>query len=757
MRREAGYWSVPRADGGLGAWLDAGAVVVAVAVAVLFYGLLGGGPASAQSSDNSSGICGRTEAVREAILSRLSNVSDCADVTDSQLSRIEGTITVAGNASNTLQDGDFAGLSRLEILYVHNNLTSIEVDALDGLSALRELHLNSNSLTSLPSDVFDDLTILEKLQLESNGLTSLPEDIFENTRLLNHLNLMSNGLTALPDGLFDGLSGLRALHLGSNPGSPFTFTAELERAEGGVLVKVSEGAPFDMGVVLLADGATLSSSRVTVEGGSTTSTAVTVTPSGDSAVTVSVSSADFPIDNFHQYGGIQAATGASVTFGEFCGRTLAVQTAVLAELDDVSSCMNVTDSHLSGMDPDVVDTSGGNFVVSGVTTLQSGDFDGLSSLRSLDISYVSRDAETDMRSLPEDIFEDLESLEILNLNANDLTSLPADIFDGLTELTRLNLISNDLISLPEDIFDGLTSLDTLNLGYNELSSLPADVFDGLTSLRALWLYFNELSSLPADVFDGLSSLTLLHVDGNELSSLPADVFDGTPNLGRLHVDGNELSSLPSGVFDGLTELDSLELQDNPGSPFTLTAALESTDDGVVVKVAEGAPFDIAVTLSAEGATLSSTTVTVEAGSTTSSAVTVTPTGTSDATVSVDSATFEGGTDRQGIQTGTGSSLAIAVNSPATGAPTISGTAQVGHTLTADTSGIQDTDGLTDVTYSYQWLSGDTPIDGATGSSYVLQATDATNTIKVKVSFTDDEGNDETLTSEATAEVGAGGL
>ena len=36
------------------------------------------------------------------------------------------------------------------------------------------------------------------------------------------------------------------------------------------------------------------------------------------------------------------------------------------------------------------------------------------------------------------------------------------------------------------------------------------------------------------------------------------------------------------------------------------------------------------------------------------------------------------------------------NSPATGAPTISGTAQVGETLTADKSGIADADGLSNV-------------------------------------------------------------
>ena len=92
------------------------------------------------------------------------------------------------------------------------------------------------------------------------------------------------------------------------------------------------------------------------------------------------------------------------------------------------------------------------------------------------------------------------------------------------------------------------------------------------------------------------------------------------------------------------------------------------------------------------------------------------------------------------------------NNPATGAPTISGTAQVGETLTADTSGIADADGLTSVTYSYQWLAGDSDISGATGSTYTLGEADEGKTVRVEVSFTDDAGNEETLTSTATEAV-----
>ena len=89
------------------------------------------------------------------------------------------------------------------------------------------------------------------------------------------------------------------------------------------------------------------------------------------------------------------------------------------------------------------------------------------------------------------------------------------------------------------------------------------------------------------------------------------------------------------------------------------------------------------------------------------------------------------------------------NSPATGAPTITGTAQVGETLTANTSGVADADGLSNVQYEYQWLADDAEVAGATGSTYTLVADDMGKAISVSVSFTDDADNEETLTSGAT--------
>ena len=99
-------------------------------------------------------------------------------------------------------------------------------------------------------------------------------------------------------------------------------------------------------------------------------------------------------------------------------------------------------------------------------------------------------------------------------------------------------------------------------------------------------------------------------------------------------------------------------------------------------------------------------------------------------------------------------VAAAPNSPATGEPAITGKVQVGETLTADTSGIADEDGFDNVSFAHQWLADDGEISGAAGSTYALSNSDEGKAIKVKISFTDDAGNEEELTSAATDAVAA---
>ncbi len=92
------------------------------------------------------------------------------------------------------------------------------------------------------------------------------------------------------------------------------------------------------------------------------------------------------------------------------------------------------------------------------------------------------------------------------------------------------------------------------------------------------------------------------------------------------------------------------------------------------------------------------------------------------------------------------------NAAATGAPAISGTTRVGETLTASTAGIADANGLTGAAYAWQWVAGGADIAGATGRSYTLAEAEARKRVAVRVSFTDDDGYRETLTSAATEAV-----
>ena len=103
------------------------------------------------------------------------------------------------------------------------------------------------------------------------------------------------------------------------------------------------------------------------------------------------------------------------------------------------------------------------------------------------------------------------------------------------------------------------------------------------------------------------------------------------------------------------------------------------------------------------------------------------------------------------------------NTPATGAPEITGDLIVGRTLTAGSGTIADADGLPSTTfptgYSFQWGrqedasgTGATDIAGETARTYTLVAADEGKWIAVKVTFDDGGGTSETRTGVTSAAV-----
>ena len=155
-------------------------------------------------------------------------------------------------------------------------------------------------------------------------------------------------------------------------------------------------------------------------------------------------------------------------------------------------------------------------------------------------------------------------------------------------------------------------------------------------------------------------------------------------------------------------------------------------------------------------TINSKSLTLPAGvGSGASTVTATVTGVVDALFEGDETVLIDATRGTGnLAVGTRQTLTIIDDDRhATGAPAITGTPQVGMDLTASAGTIADADGLTNVSYNYQWIRVDggteTDISGETESTYTLAPADVDKTLKVRASFTDDAGFDESRTSDAT--------
>lgn len=112
------------------------------------------------------------------------------------------------------------------------------------------------------------------------------------------------------------------------------------------------------------------------------------------------------------------------------------------------------------------------------------------------------------------------------------------------------------------------------------------------------------------------------------------------------------------------------------------------------------------------------------------------------------------TNSAGSSSATSAATAAVVVAPPTAAVSISGTARTGRTLTANTTA---TTGATPITFTYQWSRSTasngtyTPINGATGATYVVATGDRNYYLKVTIVATNIAGSS-TATSAATSRV-----
>ena len=216
---------------------------------------------------------------------------------------------------------------------------------------------------------------------------------------------------------------------------------------------------------------------------------------------------------------MQAQTPAGI-----CDRTPQVRDGILDRIGSGTACGDVTNTQLAAINGSL------DLIQKRLTSLKTGDFDGLTNLQTLNLLLNG------LKALPEGVFRDLPNLQTLDLQANDLTALPEGVFRDLPNLHTLELRNNDLKALPKGVFLGLPYLRLLGLSHNALTALPEGVFRGLTNLQTLYLHGNALTALPEGAFRGLSNLQTLDLSYNFLTALPGALLDDLQARVDLEVD-----------------------------------------------------------------------------------------------------------------------------------------------------------------------------------------------------------------------------
>ncbi|XP_050267175.1 leucine-rich repeat receptor protein kinase HPCA1-like isoform X4 [Quercus robur] len=200
----------------------------------------------------------------------------------------------------------------------------------------------------------------------------------------------------------------------------------------------------------------------------------------------------------------------------------------------------------------------------GLTGPLSGDFELLSELQTLDLSYNKGLTGPIPRSIG-----NLKKLLNLILAGCSFSGPIPDTIGSLQQLLYLSLNSNYFSGHIPPSIGNLSNLLWLDLTDNQLNG-PIPISDGITpgldmllNARHFHLGQNNLSgTIPPRLFS--SEMVLIHVllDGNQLTGSIPSTLGLVQALEVLRIDGNALSGLVPSNFNNLTNLNHMFLSNN---------------------------------------------------------------------------------------------------------------------------------------------------------------------------------------------------
>nr|AAO19474.1 toll-like receptor [Carassius auratus] len=472
-------------------------------------------------------------------------------------------LDISFNAFAQIQIGDFNHLSNLQDLNIsHNKISQIQEGAFDSLSNLYSLNLASNRLQAISRGMLHGLTNLLVLRLDNNYIKDIEETAFSTLQNLKVLNLTKNQLHYV-EKIKPVLASphLEELYIGSNHLNAFK---SYEMSTNPLALKILDFSNNPFATFQLTDNIFQFLNHLDLsycgQNGTMTwnVTEKTFLASVKSLyfmdVHMSVQNAANVLQSFQNLlNKIRLNGNAELNRTDLllnaCSPVLQVLRLKTNKIKHLTEhmfdlCSNLTEIDLGDNE---------------ISNIPPGMFSGFTQLKTLRLQINKFTRITNF-------FQNLFTLEFIDLSRNSIKTLNCDVFANLTQLKMLYLYSNKISIIESCSFKDLKSLEVLRLGANNLLRIGDAFRNGPQSLLELQLSFNKLSKIEKYTFRNMSQLKYLHLQDNQISEIESYAFGGLKNLSSLFLSSNKISAKTltkhQDVFSGMPNLENLGLDAN---------------------------------------------------------------------------------------------------------------------------------------------------------------------------------------------------
>lgn len=243
------------------------------------------------------------------------------------------------------------------------------------------------------------------------------------------------------------------------------------------------------------------------------------------------------------------------------------------------------------------------FYKTGVTTVKTGTFEGLTGVKTLGAVFQGCESLT---TLEDNLFRGLTSAKSFKYCFSDciaLRQLPETLFQGMSNAYEFNYTfeNTGLESVPAALFSDCRDYSSADFSYmfaecKNLKSVPATLFERFTKVtspgfRYLFEY-SGLESVPAGLFSKNTAVTTgfesMFENCTSLKRIEGSIFPTASSVSSLaysFYNCPQLESIPEGLFDPLAES-----KTKFTSTFALCSSLKSLPEGLFAKNLKATQF-----------------------------------------------------------------------------------------------------------------------------------------------------------------------